>query len=242
MKRVFVCLFVVCGSISFAQQASSAPSDNAPIQRLLRFSGTLAPVPQSAMVGAVTLRFSLYDQPAGGTPYWQETQSVHPDAQGHYTVLLGETTPGGFSSSVFTSHREHWLGVQPSGNPEQLRVLLVELPLTDRASSSASATYINNKAIQLNTTERRITLLLSVMFLVGLLLACSEIRKWWKARTELYGEPPFAKLLNAVPFLGRILGVAPASLPPQSESLRSVPWTFPDSNHSLNDDRPENAA
>ena len=218
MKRIFVCLFVFCVSVSSAQQPSPPPSDTVHVRRVFKFRGTLAPSPPAPIIGAVTLRFSMYDQPDGGAAYWQETQSVHPDAQGSYTVLLGETTPGGLPSRAFAASEDHWLGVQLSGNPEQPRILLVELPPTAAADSGTSAAHINKNVNQLNATERRMTVLLSIMFLVGLLLAYREIRKWWKARTELYGAPPFAKLLRSVPLLGRIFGATPEPLHSLSKS------------------------
>lgn len=70
----------------------------------------------------------MYNQPYGGSAYWQETQNVHPDAEGGYTVLLGETTMGGLPADIVAPGGIHWLGVQVSGQPEQPRMLLVEMP------------------------------------------------------------------------------------------------------------------
>ena len=53
---------------------------------------------------------------------------MHPDAEGGYTVLLGETTLGGLPADIVAPGGIHWLGVQVSGQPEQPRMLLVELP------------------------------------------------------------------------------------------------------------------
>lgn len=145
MKGIFVCLFVFCVSVSSAQQPPPPPSDTVHVRRVFKFRGTLAPSPPAPIIGAVTLRFSMYDQPDGGAAYWQETQSVHPGAQGSYTVLLGETTPGGLPSRAFAASEDHWLGVQLSGNPEQPRILLVELPPTAAADSGTSAAHIKQK-------------------------------------------------------------------------------------------------
>lgn len=63
------------------------------------------------------------------------------------------------------------------------------------------------------------------MFLVGVGMAYGELRKWWKTRTERYGEPPFASLLRFVPgpdSLRRALRLRYLLL----DWLRSIPGRF----------------
>lgn len=153
----------------------------------------------SSIPSAVVLRFAIYNEPDGGEAYWQETQNVRPDAQGRYTVLLGETTMGGLPPDPFTSPGALWLGVQPSGQPEQPRVLLLALPSAWKASPIGSSAPISKTATPMNASERLLALILSIMFLAGMGVVCLEVLKGRKTPTEQYGEPPFVTRLSLVP-------------------------------------------
>jgi len=144
---VTMCLF--CALCLQAQQADSNSSDNtAPsvasqpasgsIPRLIKFSGAVKDLTGKVPVGSVGLTFALYEFPEGGRPLWVETQSVLLDAQGHYTALLGATSPDGLPQDLFTSSRALWLGVQPQlpGQAELPRVLLVAVPYALKAADA----------------------------------------------------------------------------------------------------------
>jgi len=70
------------------------------VQRLFKFSGNLPETQRGFVGGTVALHFAMYNEPYGGSAHWQETQNVHPDAEGGYTVLLGETTMGGLPADL----------------------------------------------------------------------------------------------------------------------------------------------
>jgi hypothetical protein len=177
------------------------------VQRLFKFSGTLVNPHGFKSSGTISMHFGMYNDPYRGEPYWEEVQKVRPDAQGRYTVLLGETTPGGLPSDIFASQGRHWLGVQALGQPEQPRILLVELPSVWKPDPIASSGPIHRKTLlPTDPMERRLVLLLLTMFLAGTALGCAEVARWWKARTELYGEPPFTNLLSVVPGSARVRG------------------------------------
>lgn len=67
---------------------------------------------------------------------WLETQNVALDENGRYTVLLGATKRDGLPTELFTSGEARWLGVQPEGQPEQPRVLLLSVPYALKAADS----------------------------------------------------------------------------------------------------------
>jgi hypothetical protein len=141
----------------------------------------------------------MYREPYAGSAYWQETQNVHPDGEGGYTVLLGETTMGGLPADIFAPGGRHWLGVQVSGQPEQPRMLLVEMPSTFKPDTMSSTSWVGEGTPQSPRSERYMTLLLSTMFVVGILLMCVEVVKWWKRRMEQFGPPPLANLIGYIP-------------------------------------------
>jgi hypothetical protein len=62
--------------------------------------------------GVAPLTFSIYAGFEGGTPSWSETQSVQLNGTGHYTVLVGASSPSGLQLDLFTSGTARWLGVQ----------------------------------------------------------------------------------------------------------------------------------
>jgi len=99
------------------------------VQRLFKFSGTLTETQRSFMGGTVALHFMMYNEPYGGAAYWQETQER---ASGCRRRLHGPawTTLGGLPADIVAPGGMLWLGVQVSGQPEQPRMLLVELPST----------------------------------------------------------------------------------------------------------------
>lgn len=114
MKFALVCAILLCVPLATRElPAPASPRTN--VQRLLKFSGTLASSERGGTAGKVTLRFAIYDAPYGGKASWQETQDVNLDAQGHYTALLGDTNPGGLPASVFSTGEAQWLEVQSPG-------------------------------------------------------------------------------------------------------------------------------
>ena len=249
MKLTFVCLFLACVSPLSAQGSSPWAGDRVDIQRLFKFSGTLTPSHRAGFnIGAVSVRFTIYKEPDGGDEaYWQETQDVHPDVQGRYTVLLGDTTLGGLPADIFTSSGRHWLGVRPSGQPEQPRILLVELPSAWKADAIDSSAPIPQKTILPSAPrERYVALGLLIMFLAGAAMACAEVVKWWKRRTELYGEGPLTNLFSSATGPDKLRGKAGVLRFPLAVNFRSIRWRFQHSSQSINvdsdNDQPKNVA
>lgn len=110
----------------------------------MKFQGTVLTADGKAPVGPLTVTFSIYTLPKGGSPLWSETQKVMVDAAGDYTALLGAMTASGLPQDLFSSGQALWLGVQPQlpAAGELPRVLLVAVPY---ALKSADADSLGGK-------------------------------------------------------------------------------------------------
>ena len=114
---------------------------------MVRFNGTVQG-PQSQMIG---ITFALYRDQQGGAPLWIETQTVSLDASGHYNVQLGSTSPNGLPKDVFASAEARWLGVQPEGQAEQPRILLLSVPYALKAADAETVGGLPPSAFVLAT-------------------------------------------------------------------------------------------
>jgi len=79
----------------------------------------------------------------------------------------------------------------PAYNPTALSIQKEAVigPLVCSIAASVRGTILPS-----NPNDRRLGLILLIMFLVGIALACSEVVRWWKARKE--GPPPLSKMLK----------------------------------------------
>ena len=120
--------------------SSSVSSVASVVPGVVRFSGTVKDAEGKALSGVagnrVALDFALYKDSQGGAALWHETQNVTLDANGRYTVQLGSTLPAGLPLEVFASGEARWLGVQPEGQAEQSRVLLMSVPYALKAADA----------------------------------------------------------------------------------------------------------
>jgi hypothetical protein len=123
----FAILALIFASVSFAQTSPSAAGSGVP--PVIRFSGTLAVAP-----GRVPVTFGLYQDEAGGTPLWAETQAVPVDTAGRYTVVLGTTAP--LPVELFVTGEARWLDVAVEGVAPQPRRLLVSVPYALKAADA----------------------------------------------------------------------------------------------------------
>jgi trimeric autotransporter adhesin len=131
---VLVC---VCSTSVFSQQnGGSVIVAAAQLPRLVKFSGTLKDSNGNPLTTITGVTFALYSQQNGGAPLWLETQNVQPDKSGHYTVMLGSTKPDGLETELFVSEQAQWLGIQPQGQEEHARVLLVSVPYALKAGDA----------------------------------------------------------------------------------------------------------
>jgi hypothetical protein len=131
---------------ALGQQASIVPT-------LVNFKGALTDVNGKPLTGTVGVTFYLYHDSEGGAPLWMETQNVQADKSGRYAVSLGATTSAGLPTDVFVSGEARWLGVQPYGQAEQPRLLLLSVPYALKAGDAetigglpASAFVLANRA------------------------------------------------------------------------------------------------
>ncbi|MGA8150727.1 MAG: hypothetical protein WB952_07240 [Terriglobales bacterium] len=105
---------------------------------MVNFSGMLQEVNGKPITGIAGVTFYLYKDSQGGAPLWMETQNVQPDRTGHYTVMLGSTTSRGLPAELFASGQARWLAIQPQGQPEQARILLLSVPYALKAGDAAT--------------------------------------------------------------------------------------------------------
>ena len=242
MKRTFVCLILGCLPLAAAQDLPVRLGNSVTVQRLFKLSGTLSDRERGGFGGMVALRFKMYNEPYGGEPYWRETQNVRPDTQGRYTVLLGEDTLGGLPTDIFSQGGIHWLGVQAPGQPEQPRMLLVGLPSTMKTDSVTSSASVSQSTPSKSATERYLTALLVMMFLLGIGLIYLEALRWWRWRLQQYGPPPFAELLSSMPSRDQLRSAAQVLRFPLSERFRAIRGRLLHPTPSMEEDRPEKAA
>ena len=138
MKRAVnsICagLFCICCTVVTLAQPPAKTTPSVP--RLVQFGGALTASNGRLLTGVVGVTFALYEEERGGAPVWMETQNVRADATGHYTATLGSTRNDGVPAEVLASEQGRWLGVQPQGETEEPRVLLVSVPYALKAADS----------------------------------------------------------------------------------------------------------
>jgi hypothetical protein len=142
---VVLCGFLAIGAIAqetssqdVAANASSVArsSPEVVVPRLMKFSATLFDALGRPMEGPVGVTFAFYAQETGGPALWMETQNVHADGKGNYTVFLGAASKDGLPAEQFASGEARWLGVQAERQAEQQRVLLVSVPYALKAGDA----------------------------------------------------------------------------------------------------------
>jgi hypothetical protein len=84
----------------------------------------------------VNMSFALYQDPAGGTALWSETQTVKVGSDGRYTVLLGATSDEGLPQALFQSGGARWIEARPI-EAQQIAALG-----NDAAAEAANATTV----------------------------------------------------------------------------------------------------
>jgi hypothetical protein len=131
MRRRTAVVLAAALAIAAVGWAHQPPTGERPTPGLLRFSGAIP-----GAQGTLGVTFALYAQQTGGAPLWLETQSVQVYPNGRYTILLGAHHALGVPAVLFASGEARWLGVQPDGQAEQPRVILVSVPY---ALSAANA-------------------------------------------------------------------------------------------------------
>jgi hypothetical protein len=140
--RVLILLLsvlLICALGAQAQQAAPLPStESATVPHLVKFSGNVKDLNGKPLTGIAGLTFALYKEDRGGAALWLETQNVQLDNSGRYSVMLGATKPDGLPADLFTSGEARWLGVQPEGQAEQSRVLLLSVPYALKAGDAAT--------------------------------------------------------------------------------------------------------
>lgn len=128
MKNFVLAVSLLCCALPLAAQTASSR-----VPSVVKYSGTAADINNKPLTGAVGITFMLYKDQTGGAPLWIETQNVQADKNGHYSAVLGSATPQGLPAEAFAAGEARWLGVQPSGQPEQSRTLLVSVPYALKA-------------------------------------------------------------------------------------------------------------
>jgi hypothetical protein len=107
--------------------------------RLIQFANSLNDASGNPLTDRAAVTFSIYADQTGGVPLWQETQNIQ-FSQGHYSVFLGDSTPGGIPTELFASGQSRWLGVRAvlPGEQEQPRILLASVPYALKAADADS--------------------------------------------------------------------------------------------------------
>jgi hypothetical protein len=129
---IFTCL------AASAQQSAPTAEPSGAVPPLVNFASTLSDINSKPIVGVTGVTFLLYKDQQGGSPLWMETQTVTTDENGRYSVTLGSGSATGLPPNLFVAGESRWLAVQPHGETEQPRVLLLSVPYALQAGDAAT--------------------------------------------------------------------------------------------------------
>ena len=79
-------------SVTIASAQPTEPTTHTSFPRVIRIAGTL-PRSVGAPSPTATITFAIYSEETGGTPLWQETQTVIVDGTGAYLSLIHISEP-----------------------------------------------------------------------------------------------------------------------------------------------------
>jgi hypothetical protein len=136
MKHLSLLFTIAVFCLSSGRAQDAYRSNAVAVPHLVRFAGVVKDVTGEPLAGTMGVTFTLYREQEGGAPLWLETQNVTADSGGSYTVSLGATRADGLPVEMFTSGEARWLGVQPAGQAEQPRVLLLSVPYALKAGDA----------------------------------------------------------------------------------------------------------
>ena len=133
----FIWLILMASFPAFSQ--TSLPSGRVSLgaPRVIRFKGLLKDMDGQPINTKVNVSFAIYNEPTGGSPLWEETQTVQ-FSNGQYSVLIGLGSETGIPVELFRSGEACWLGVRMlvDGEQERPRVFLASVPYALKASDA----------------------------------------------------------------------------------------------------------
>lgn len=86
-----------------------------PINRLMRFQGSLNDADGVSLEGSLVLTFRIYDAETGGTALWEESQNNITIEEGLLNVELGSVTPLNLPFD-----KQYWLSIQVGSDSEMV--------------------------------------------------------------------------------------------------------------------------
>jgi hypothetical protein len=114
-------------------------SVSATVPRLIQVTGVFQPADGQAASAVEIVTVSIYAEPDGALPVWQERQSVAVEkTTGRFTLLLGASYPDGIPAEVFGAGQAQWMSVlfERAGEREQARVRIASVPYALKASDA----------------------------------------------------------------------------------------------------------
>src|ERR1700730_2888311 len=137
-SMLLFCFFVVSAQAApqSSAQVSGISATAVSVPRFIRVSGSVKDDTGKPMVGITGVTLAVYAEQQGGAALFLETQNVQLDASGRFTVLLGATKSQGLPVDIFDSGEARWVGIEPSGQAEQPRILLVSVPYALKAADA----------------------------------------------------------------------------------------------------------
>jgi trimeric autotransporter adhesin len=138
MRTSFVLwlLVLVCVSASAVPASAQQSVAQTSVPRLVQFSGVLKDAGARPVAGVSSVTFAIYAEQEGGAALWSETQNVLADSNGHYSIVLGAATTGGFPVELFGTGQSRWLGVSVARQPEMPRILMASVPYALKAGDA----------------------------------------------------------------------------------------------------------
>jgi hypothetical protein len=160
MRTSFVLwmLIFVCLSASAVPASAQQSAAQTAVPRLVQFSGVLKDAASRPVAGVSSVTFAVYADQEGGAALWSETQNVLADSNGHYSIVLGAATTGGFPVELFGTGQSRWLGVSVARQPEMPRILMASVPYALKAGDAETlgglpaASYVTTQQLATRTT------------------------------------------------------------------------------------------
>jgi len=90
----------------------------------MNFQGRLTDLGGDPLSGSYSVTFRIYNQATGGSPLWQETQTLNADVNGFFSAVLGSLAP-----ITLNFDQDYWIGITVAGEAEMApRVKLATVP------------------------------------------------------------------------------------------------------------------